>query len=593
MKKLLILSVALLLLSSAAFAEDINNNDQEVITYMKSLEKSLNDQKKTKNTYKGIISSKNGTNTVNLINSRVSEPITIATSDKGFCMMVKLSNNSNYCIDNTGFSGNGTGCNKNNISCSVKAPVVTTSTKKYDRNELISMIKELIKKKSLTLEEKSYGIKENYLEYKEQIKSIKTFEELKSFLKENGAGKELEKIDKMTASDMEKMGIGIEDIITMMVGPKIPDSLKSKEFVQGEYGMLVMETFKGDDGYYYTINPIFGLKDGKWKIVLDKTSTSDKSNPITINNDIDVYNLFLEAGVSTGNGELISRMAELGANINEPPSGDIYLIEAARWGRIDAIKALLKAGADVYKEDSMGDTALCEAVSMTFIDSDEDKKTYFETIEELIKFEKEDKKEANIKKAAVKAYENNNKDMFEVLMRHVSNPLAIYDSVLENSITMGNTDAVKQMMSIGADIKRISSAKDSFLRAAEYGYYKVVNSYLTAGIDPNIKNEDEKTALILAAEGDSLDDEDSTKEYISVIKALLEKGANINAQDNYGTTALMAATERNMKPLVEELISQKADLKIKNSGGETVLKVAKRYGHDEIKDLLIKAGATE
>ena len=77
---------------------------------------------------------------------------------------------------------------------------------------------------------------------------------------------------------------------------------------------------------------------------------------------------------------------------------------------------------------------------------------------------------------------------------------------------------------------------------------------------------------------------------ISTVKALLVKGTDVNAEDNRGTTALIAASAMGHSEVVKVLLDKNADVTVKNNKGETALKLARTH---DIAQLLIKAGAKE
>src|SRR3989304_4023701 len=70
-----------------------------------------------------------------------------------------------------------------------------------------------------------------------------------------------------------------------------------------------------------------------------------------------------------------------------------------------------------------------------------------------------------------------------------------------------------------------------FIHRAEQGDTTTVELFLSAGVDPNAKNQERRTALILAA----------GKGYTAAVQALLDKGAEGNVKDKGGRPALMEA----------------------------------------------------
>jgi hypothetical protein len=82
---------------------------------------------------------------------------------------------------------------------------------------------------------------------------------------------------------------------------------------------------------------------------------------------------------------------------------------------------------------------------------------------------------------------------------------------------------------------------------------------------------------------------------IEVFRAMVEKGADVQARDASGSTALMwaAFNEAGDPTLVEELLHLGVDPNIKNQMGETAMTWAARRGSTRIVAVLEKAGATD
>jgi hypothetical protein len=141
----------------------------------------------------------------------------------------------------------------------------------------------------------------------------------------------------------------------------------------------------------------------------------------------------------------------------------------------------------------------------------------------------------------------------------------------------------------------------------------IISALLDAGANPNCRDVDEHiTPLELAvqdcpsqvrhlldkgADVNARDDRGSTAlmgaDDPAVIRLLLDRGADINAQDADGQTALMQAVERNQTQTVKTLLARHADVGIKDKSGLGVLVKAYDPVSPEIIRLLKQAGAQE
>jgi ankyrin repeat protein len=72
----------------------------------------------------------------------------------------------------------------------------------------------------------------------------------------------------------------------------------------------------------------------------------------------------------------------------------------------------------------------------------------------------------------------------------------------------------------------------------------------------------------------------------NTVRVLLSSGANVNAQDHKGNTALMAAAAYNNVRAVKVLLDAGANRTIKNKNGETALSIASNTKYAEVIRLL-------
>jgi len=120
----------------------------------------------------------------------------------------------------------------------------------------------------------------------------------------------------------------------------------------------------------------------------------------------------------------------------------------------------------------------------------------------------------------------------------------------------------------------------ALLTAAYNGHVEEVNALLAAkGADVNAKNEHGNTALILAAK----------KGNVEMVNDLLKKGAYVDAQNKDGHTALIVAAIYGNVEVVNDLLKKGADVNAKNKHGNTALIVAAIYGHVEVVNALLAA----
>ncbi len=117
-----------------------------------------------------------------------------------------------------------------------------------------------------------------------------------------------------------------------------------------------------------------------------------------------------------------------------------------------------------------------------------------------------------------------------------------------------------------------------FLRAALSGDVTVMRLLLDHGADPNIATFAGTTALMAAAGVNWVGGQtytESKEALMEAVKLCLEKGADVNAANSMGITAVIGAANRGSDDLIEFLVQKGAKLDVKDKEGRTPLVWAK------------------
>lgn len=118
---------------------------------------------------------------------------------------------------------------------------------------------------------------------------------------------------------------------------------------------------------------------------------------------------------------------------------------------------------------------------------------------------------------------------------------------------------------------------DNLLTAAENGQIDTVKELLKKGANPKVKDQYDRTPLMLAAHGG----------HTAIVKILLDSNVvDINAQDKTGYTALIYGAFYGHIDIVKALLDKKADTTLKDKDGDTALTYALIKGHSEIIKML-------
>ncbi len=255
--------------------------------------------------------------------------------------------------------------------------------------------------------------------------------------------------------------------------------------------------------------------------------------------------------VAAGRGHLTIVQALLSApqiNIDAKKfDGATALIVAAALDKDDVVKALIDHGANVNITDNYGSTPLISAVA---------DQGHLKTVQALLSAPQIDINTKNI---------------------YGANALLL-------AAALGKDDVVKALITHGANVNITDNyGWTPLMVAAEKGHLTSVQALLNAhSINIDTKKRGGATALFMAAYN-SKDD---------VVKALIQKGANVNINTYFGWTPLMSAAEKGHLTTVQVLLNANSiNIDTKNHNGATALYIAAAFGRDDIVKALIQKGA--
>lgn len=302
--------------------------------------------------------------------------------------------------------------------------------------------------------------------------------------------------------------------------------------------------------------------------------------------------------------------ATKGENSFSNKNKETILMKACKEEKIDIVKRLIKAGANVNAQDENGITALMFAC----------KNNNFDIAKILLGA----KADVNIKDhdgytAFAYAFfqEKRNNDILNTLIKAGAdvNVQVNGRTPLMIGCSFNDIDMVKTLIAAGADVnsKAIDGAT-ALEFACSFENLEIVNILIAAGADVNLQDELGSTALfsvnknidivktLLAAGANvnsKLNDDTTLLMYhcgigyypnLQLVKTLIDNGAEVNAQDENGRTALMIACENGYKDKVNVLLAAGADVNAKNKDGKTALMFACEKGNKDIVSTLLATG---
>jgi len=260
-----------------------------------------------------------------------------------------------------------------------------------------------------------------------------------------------------------------------------------------------------------------------------------------------------------------------------PLGGLTPLLFAARQGCVDCARVLLKAGADINAADPNNISPMVLALmnghydfAAFLLDQGADPNIADDTGRTPLYAAVDDHTMPESNLPAPREIDNQltSMDVIKALLAHDANVNA----------QLKKQTPYRTKVDRGADTM-LTTGTTPILRAAKAGDVEAIQVLLAKGADPKIPARNGITPLMAAA-GLGTKEEDTTgrkkteAEAISSIQLCLDAGADVNAADNQGDTALHGAAQKGWDRVVQFLVDHGAKLDAHDKRGRTPLDAA-------------------
>ncbi|KAJ5514956.1 NACHT nucleoside triphosphatase [Penicillium fimorum] len=308
------------------------------------------------------------------------------------------------------------------------------------------------------------------------------------------------------------------------------------------------------------------------------------------------YDNALQGASQGGHQEIVKLLLDKGADVNA--QGGEYgnaLQGASQGGHQEIIKLLLDKGADVNAQGGYYDNALQGASQGGH--------------QEIVKLLLDKGADVNAQggeygNALQGASQGGHQEIIKLLLdkgADVNAQGGFYGNALQGASHGGHQEIVKLLLDKGADVNAQGGFYGNALQGASHGgHQEIIKLLLDKGADVNAQGGFYGNALQGASKGGHQEiggfygnalQAASQGGHQEIVKLLLDKGADVNAQGGEYGNALQGASQRGHQEIIKLLLDKGADVNAQGGFYGNALQGASHGGHQEIIKLLLDKGA--
>jgi len=304
---------------------------------------------------------------------------------------------------------------------------------------------------------------------------------------------------------------------------------------------------------------------GHTKVVYSLLQRGADSN---LKTDIGLTALMIAA--QEGHTKVVDSLLQRGADPNlKTDIGLTALMLAAQEGHTDVVESLLQNGASSNLKSYKGHTALGYA--------------FFRKNEHIVKLLL--KYGATLDSISEEDLSNSSEKIQGIIKNKKLADQVNGTPLIVEAATNQNIVAVRKLVEDYCDINaKDPTGRTALMGAAQEGHTDVVEYLLQQGAKPDLQDNFGSTALMAAMPT-------AHQAHIKIVDSLLQKGADPNLIRPNGITALMIAAEKGHTEVVKSLLEVKAKPDLISTNGFTALMFAAQNGCYETVALLLKENA--